>query len=334
MIGRPSADRPWLVADIGGTNARFGLVTEPGGAPHRVTGLRCRDHDDLAGAAEAYLAGTTDVPRPVAACVAVAGPVSGDRFRLTNAHWDFSVRESTRRLRLSHLELINDFAALAMAVPRLADSDRVSIGGRARQEGMPVAVIGPGTGLGVAAFVPGPGGGLPVPGEGGHVSLPAESALEHEIAKVLRARRIPLTAESVLSGPGLVRLYECLSAILGTAADRVTPEDVCGRARQGSDTACVTAVLTFCALLGSFAGNAALTFGARGGVVLGGGILPSVVELLARSDFRRRFAQKPPMNTYLAGIATDVVTAPTPALLGATAWLDRHCASQKNGRAA
>lgn len=323
-IPEPSPDRPWLVADIGGTNGRFGLVTEPGGTPHRVKILRCRYYPDLASAMRTYLEYVADVPRPKTACVAVAGPVDGDRFRLTNAEWDFSIAESRRDLGLDHLELVNDFTALALAVPHLPADALVSVGGGPRVPGKPVAVVGPGTGLGVGGLVPAGGSGVPIDGEGGHVTLPAETEREVAVAAILRARHGSVSAETVLSGPGLSRLHQAVSALHRGEGETLSPEQICARARHGTDAICVEAVRMFCDLLGAFAGNVALTLGARGGVVLGGGILPSIADLLAASDFRRRFEGKPPMTEYLSPIATELITAATPALHGAAAWLAQY----------
>lgn len=320
----PSPDRPWLVADIGGTNARFGLITEPGGPPVRVTVLRCADHPGLAAAVERYLDSTTDLPRPDAACIAVAGPVTGDRFRLTNAHWDFSVAETRHRLGFDQLDLVNDFTALALALPHLPPNAFVPIGGLRRVPGKPVAVIGPGTGLGVAGLLPTPAGWLPVSGQGGHVTIPCETTLEVEVAKILRTRHETANAETMLSGPGIVRLYQALAVINGVDDEPLSPEQIVQRGRHGTDVVCLEAVQLFCALLGTFARNVALTIGAQGGVVLGGGILPTMPEVLASSPFRQRFEGTCPMRGYLEPIPTELIVAPTPALLGASAWLADH----------
>lgn len=319
----PDRHAPWLVADIGGTNARFGLVTEPGGAPHRVKVLRSAYHQDLACAVRAYLDHVADVPRPRAACVAVAAPVLADRVTLTNVAWEFSIAETRRELGFDRLELVNDFTALAMAVPSLPAESLLPIGGGTRMPGATVAVIGPGTGLGVAGLVPGWGGGTPVSGEGGHVTIPAETEREAAVAALLRQRHGTASAESVLSGPGLVRLHQCLATLRGVEAADLSPEQICARGRHATDPTCAETVRMFCGLLGAFAGNVALTLGARGGVLLGGGILPSLADVLATTDFRRRFEGKPPMTGYLSPIATTLITTGTPALLGAAAWLSR-----------
>lgn len=324
----PRFPLPWLVADIGGTNARFGLVGAPGMAPVKVKVLRCGHYPSLVSAMAAYLHELGDLPRPRAACVAVAGPVDGDRFRLTNGDWDFSVYETKQALGLDHLELVNDFVALAMALPRLPADAFLPIGSVRRIPDKPMAVIGPGTGLGVAGLVPAERRRwLPVSGEGGHVTIPVETELEAQVALVLQNSQSVLSAETVLSGPGLVRLYRALCVVYGRRADPLTPEQVSRRGRTGrsaQDVLCGLTLRVFCGLLGSFAGNVALTMGARGGIVLGGGILPTLGDMLTESDFRRRFEGKPAMAGYLSAIATELITAPTPALLGASAWLTQQ----------
>ncbi|QKW05042.1 glucokinase [Streptomyces sp. NA04227] len=325
----PSPQHPWLVADIGGTNARFGLVTDASRRPRGVKVLRVGDHPDLADAAETYLDHVTgQAARPEAACVAVAGPVEGDSFRLTNAAWSFSIADTGRRLGMDTFEVINDFGAQAMALPHLDDSAVRRIGPARRVPGKPMAVIGPGTGLGVAGLLPTDDGWIPATGEGGHVTLPAETPREADVMALLKAELGGVGAEYLLSGPGLARLYRYLSVLEGTGAEALRPEEICRRGQDGTDPLCAEALDMFCALLGAFAGNVALTLGARGGLLLGGGILPAMTDVLLRSDFRRRFENKSPMTPYVTAIATELITAPAPALLGATAWLARHLRHQ------
>ncbi|GAA4901338.1 glucokinase [Streptomonospora salina] len=327
----PSRGRPWLVADIGGTNARFGLVDTPGARPERVRRLDGADHADLAAAATAYLEQVGASAAPGAACVAVAGPVGGDRVRLTNSHWDFSVAATRDRLGLDHLEVVNDFAALALSLPRLGgDGDLVSLGGPAAAPCGPKAVLGPGTGLGVAGLVPAEGAGwVPVPGEGGHVDVPAIDEREWEVVRLLRARQGSVTAECLLCGPGLSRLHGALAEVRGVRAPERTAAEVCAEAP--GDPLCAEALDVFCCLLGGFAGNAALSLGATGGVFLGGGILPRIIPVVRSSGFRRRFEDKHRMTDYLHGIATQLIVAQDPALLGASARLDQRLATGQGG---
>lgn len=327
-VPRPSAERPWLVADIGGTNARFGLITRPGGRAERVLVLRAAEHPDLESAVAQYLAAVGVTDRPSAMCAAVAGPVTGDRFRFTNGTWSLSVSETRNRLGVEELHLINDFEALALSLPHLREDDVRVIGDRRPDTSLPMAVLGPGTGLGVAGLVPIPGGGwVPLPGEGGHMLLRPGHGEDAEAIDVLRGERGGLgmvTAEHVLSGPGLTRLYRYVARSQGEHAEALSPADISSRALAGTDHLCASTVEAFCRLLGTFAGGVALTLGARGGVFLAGGVLPRIAELLVKSEFREGFETNPTMAAYLHRISTVLVTAPYPALLGARAWLEAH----------
>jgi glucokinase len=315
---------PWLVADIGGTNARFGLVTSPGAPPSGVAVLSGADYATLPEAVAAYLARDAGGVRPGAACLAVAGPVDGGRYRLTNAAWEGSVTD----LGLPYAALLNDFEALALSLPHLGAGDLVSLGGPEPAYGVK-AVLGPGTGLGVAGLVPTERGWTPVPGEGGHVTVPVSDARELEIVRVLLAGGAhQVVAEHVLSGPGLVRLHRALAVVDGVTAPGLTPEEILARP---DDPLCAETVEVFCRLLGGFAGNVALTLGARGGVYLGGGILPRIVDQVRAGGFRARFADNPDMSGYLAAIATTLIVSPQPALIGAGAWLAQRAARELVG---
>ncbi|MDL4816165.1 glucokinase [Actinomadura opuntiae] len=317
----------WLVADIGGTNARFALVDGPDGVPYQVASLPTREHAGLAEAAAAYLDRHAPDVRPSAACLAVAGPVADGTYHLTNAGWPKGTAEQVRdRLGVPHLEIINDFEALALALPRLGPDDVVPIGPAGptttgRGEAAPLAVLGPGTGLGVAGLVPTPAGWVPLPGEGGQVDVPAATDRELEVVRLLRAETGASRAESLLSGGGLAAIHRYLAIIDGVRAEPLDPARICA---HDGDPRCAETVAMFCALLGSLAGNVALTLGARGGVYLGGGILPRIAGALARSDFRARFEAKPPVEDYVRPVPTALIVHPRPALAGATARLARH----------
>ncbi|MDF5753889.1 glucokinase [Spongiactinospora sp. TRM90649] len=315
---------PWLVADIGGTNARFGLVSEPGGAPHDVAVLAVADHEGLPEAMNAYLKEHGGGVRPQAACLAIAGPVDDDRYRLTNAAWSGSIRD----LGLARTGLLNDFEALALSLPHLGGDDLVPLGGPTPPGPRPrsvKAVLGPGTGLGVAGLVPSETEWIPVACEGGHVTPPVVTEREAAVVAALRAEGADyLDAEHLLSGPGMSRLHHGLSLVDGVAADRLTAAEIVARE---DDARCAETVRVFCALLGSFAGNVALTLGARGGIYLGGGVLPRIVERVRASEFRARFEDAPPLGDYLRDIPTSLIVDAQPALTGAAAWL-----VQRSGR--
>jgi glucokinase len=312
---------PWLVADVGGTNARFGLVTSPGARPSQIAVLAGARYETLTDAVSGYLAEYAGGVRPGAACLAVAGPIDGDRYRLTNSPWAGSVRE----LGVPFAALLNDFEALALSLPHLDGGELVSLGGPEPAHGVK-AVLGPGTGLGVGGLVPTGDGWTPIPGEGGHATLPARDDLQLEVVRALRADgREHVVAEDVLSGPGLARLHRALARVNGVTAPDLTSSDIVARL---DDSLCAETVEVFCAMLGSFAANVALTLGARGGVYLGGGVLPRIVERVRTSEFRTRFAANPDMSSYLEGIATGLIVAPQPALTGAAAWLAQRAARE------
>jgi len=311
----PTPQAPWLVADIGGTNARFGVVARPGRGPERVRVLAAREYPGLAEAALDYLDGV----RPVAACLAVAGPVTGGRFTMNNSPWRGSTEQLRAALGVAHLELINDFEALALSIPQLTPDDLHPIGRAPDPPDAPVAVLGPGTGLGAALLVPTGRGWRPVPGEGGHVDLAPITDREAEVVRLLRAQHGSGSAELILSGAGMARLHRLLAMINGVPTESLSAADICARR---DDSRCADTLTTFCAMLGSFAGNAALTMGARGGVYLGGGILPRIADVLDSGEFRRRFEAKPPVEDYLRAIPTSLIVAATPGLAGAAYRLE------------
>lgn len=304
-----------LVADIGGTNARFGLM-DGAGKPDCVRVLPCADFFDLTSAIETYLA-LVGKGRPTAAAIALANPVTGDEMTMTNHRWSISASALKDRLGLSQLVLLNDFAALALAVPLLGRAELRQVGGDAPSEAAPVALLGAGTGLGVSALLPAGNRWLPLAGEGGHATLAAADDFEAEIIARLRRQLGHVSAERVLSGSGFVALYQTIGALRNMPAPLLSPSEVTGRAIAGEDPLCEAAVTTFCAMFGTVAGNVALTLGARGGVYIGGGIVPKLGTFFERSPFRARFEDKGRFAAYLAPIPCYVIHAPFPGLLGA-----------------
>jgi len=315
---------PRLLGDIGGTNARFAWQTDHAAPPSEVATLACAEHDSLLAAIRHYLR-EHHKAMPTACAIGIANPVLGDRVRMTNHHWSFSIRELRASLGVKRLTVINDFAALALSLPTLQPADLLRIG----REGEPVpgtarAVIGPGTGLGVSGLLPsGVGGFLPVSGEGGHVSLAAHGDYEVAVVGVLAGRFGHASAERALSGPGLVNLYDAVNMLAGHKPLPLAPADVIERARGAGDPHCVAAVELFCSFLGGVAGDLALTMGARAGVYIGGGLAPRLQPELERSAFRERFASKGRFREYLEAIPTYVINARvSPALVGASHALD------------
>ena len=307
---------PSPVADIGGTNIRLALVAADG-TLHDVRVFPCRDHPDPAAAAEAYLAAVRPARRPPRAAFGAATAIAGDKVELVNLAWSFSIEETRRRLGLDRLAVLNDVAALALALPRLGEADRAAIGGGAGKAGAPFAVVAPGTGLGVAALVPDGGAWLPVASEAGHATLAAHDEAEAAVLAILRRRYGHVSAERLLSGPGLVNLYQALCARAGVAAEAaIAPADVSRRGAGGDCPQCGEAVKLFSAMLGGFAGNVALTFCAWGGLYIGGGVVPHLGTAFDGDAFRQRFAGKGRFAPYLVDVPAFLVTHPTPALIG------------------
>jgi glucokinase len=300
-----------FIADIGATNARFALVDEEGAIGQQKT-LSCRDFPAIEEAMLAYLGNEVGGRRITAAALAVACPVTGDRVTFTNSSWWFSGEALKRRFGLDRLAVVNDFEANALAIPHLGREDRVEIGAGSAQPNAAIGVIGPGSGLGVAALVHGPQGWIALPGEGGHATMAAADEREAAVLDRLRRRFDHVSAERVLSGPGLVNLYAALGELAGETSRELSPAGVA----ESAEPLAREAVDMFCAMLGTVAGNLALTLGARGGVYIAGGIVPKLGERFARSAFRERFVAKGRFRDYLADIPTFVITHPVPAFLG------------------
>ena len=302
-----------LLGDIGATHARFALLS--GGEVGRAQILMVADYDRIEDAIHTYLSEIPGDEKPESAALAVAGPVTGDRIVMMNSPWGFSIEGVRQHYGWSKLHVINDFAANALGVPLLAAEHLLQIGEGAKVEGAPAAVLGPGTGLGVAGLIPGPSGWIALAGEGGNVTLPALDSREAAIIDILRRQYAHVSAEIVLSGPGLVNLYDALCELAGKPATPATPEHITNL-YPGCDPQCREAVQIFCAMLGTFAGDVALTFGARGGVYIMGGIAPKIYEIFRHSHFRERFEFKGRYRQYLSTIPTYVVAHPFPAFLG------------------
>jgi len=306
-----------LLADIGGTNARFALLQggEPGTPIHLAVGDFPTAYDAVAAAMEEL--GCARVPQ--AAVLAFAGPVDDARAVMTNAGWDTTVGELRRRFGFSQVRLLNDYAAMALALPHFADADRLAIGPARPEARGALAVLGPGSGLGVAALIPAEPYGIPLVSEGGHATMPAVDALDAEIIAALRTDFSHVSAERLLSGPGLANIYRALARIQGQPSAPLSPAEITARGLDSRDDLCRLALERFCLFLGTFAGNIALSYGSQGGVLLAGGILPRFPDFLAASDFRARFEDKGRFHDYLAAIPTWLIVRPDAAFVGLAA---------------
>jgi glucokinase len=303
-----------LIADIGGTNARFAIARDGTIAHARV--LPTAAFPTLQAAAREFLSGLPADLRVTRAALDLAGPVVGDHARLTNGVWSFSISQVKAELGFDELVVLNDFAAAALGIPLLDPSDYIAIGGGVRDPRGPIGVIGPGTGLGVAGLVFADGRWVVLPGEGGHGTMPAATREEGAILDLLRDRLGHVSAERVLSGHGLQNLHTALCTLAGVTPPPLTDHEITAAALAGSDATSARVLDLFCEMLGTVAGNLALTLGASGGVFLIGGILPRFAGRFAASGFRARFEAKGRLAEYMRAIPTYLVTHDNPALLG------------------
>ncbi|HEY3487023.1 MAG TPA: glucokinase [Gammaproteobacteria bacterium] len=310
-----------LVADIGGTHARFAVVPILHQAQPELRGvrrLRCDSYSNLDEAVRAYYKDAGLDPSSVCtATVAVAGPVGGDRFGMTNNSWSFSRSAMQKLFGYEQFSVINDFAAVAWAIPYLRSDEYVTIGAQTADASAAVGIIGPGSGLGVGGFVRHEGIVIPLETEGGHSAFAPTDQTELQILQILARRFGRVSNERLLSGPGLTNLYRALAEIRMQPAQELSAAAISEAAVQGTDALCAETLQRFCAILGSVAGDLALTLGAKGGIYVAGGIVPKFIGFLQASEFRLRFEQKGRFHDYNAAIPTHVITAEHPGLLGA-----------------
>lgn len=322
---------PRLLGDIGGTHARFGWQAGPGDAPELIDRLRGDAFAGVAQAAQAYL-DIHALPPAQAACLGMATPMGGDQVTLTNRGWSFSIQRLKEQLGVKHLLVINDFTALALAVPGLQSHEKILLGGdtdlpsnRTAAQPEPIAVLGPGTGLGVSGLLPMANSRWKaLAGEGGHVTLAAQDELQWRLLRRIAQRHGHVSAERVLSGPGLGLLHLALRQERGEAlaAEAWSAARIVEQART-ADPSCIEAVELFCAFLGAVAGDLALTLGARGGVYLGGGVAPHLLPWLRAPAFRASFEAKGRFASYLREISIWLIDSrQSPALRGAALALE------------
>ena len=327
-------DSPRLLADIGGTYARFTIEAAPGFFQHPRS-LRCAEHADFHAALSAYLAGLPKdaVPQLHHAAVAIANPVEGDAVRMTNYHWRFSIEQMRQRLGLDTLVVVNDFTALAMALPRLALQDRRAVGGGTPRERSVVGLLGAGSGLGVSGLIPAAEGWVALGTEGGHASFAPRDEREIAILRHGLTEFPHLSFERLLSGPGLALIQRALRARAGLPPQDLAAPEITRRALAGEDAVCVETLEAFCAMLGTAAANLAVTLGALGGIYIGGGIVPRLGEWFDRSPFRARFEDKGRFSDYLRAIPTYVISAERATFVGASAILSAQLRGQGGGSA-
>jgi glucokinase len=312
---------PRLIADIGGTYARFVLETGEGEYSH-ATSLRCADHADFHAAITAYLATLPPTPHIEHAAIAIANPVDGDEVRMTNYHWQFSIDEMRQKLNFETLVVVNDFTALAMALPRLGARDVRKIGGGDAKPRSVIGLLGSGSGLGVSGLIPAEHGWVSLGSEGGHASFSPRDEREIAVLRYAWKQFDHVSFERLLSGPGIELIYRALADDAKVPTSALSAREVTERALGGNDPIAVATVEVFSALLGTAAANLAVTLGALGGVYIGGGIVPRLGALFDRSPFRERFESKGRFSKYLAAIPTYVITAEQATFIGVSAILE------------
>jgi glucokinase len=303
--------RHTLLADIGGSKSRFALASSAGW-PERVMVIENDTVADLEAAVARYLEETG--ARPRAAALAVAGPIDGEEVALTNRAWRFRRGELAQRFGFSQLRVVNDFEAIAWALPRLGAAETRPLGKPAAQRDGVKLVLGPGTGLGVAALLPADGRWHVIASEGGHATFGPQAADEVDVFARLRNERGTVSAETVLSGPGLVRLARALDPQVACHASETIVANALARVPSAQ-----AATRLFVRLLGRFAGGLALTFKALGGVYITGGVASGLGPLLDEPQFRLAFEAHPPYEALLQAIPTLLVTCKEPGLIGCAA---------------
>ena len=315
-------DSPRLLADIGGTYAQFALEMSPGALEHAVS-LRCADHCDFYTTVRDYL---SRLPESLSskiqhAAVAIATPVAGDLVRMTNYHWEFSIKKMRQLLDFENLVVINDFTALAMALPGLLPQQRRQVGGGSAVSRSVLGLIGAGSGLGVSGLIPANDGWVALGTEGGHTSFSPHDERELSILRYAWKYFPHVSFERLVSGPGIELIYRALLNITGQTEVHLSAPEIALRAMAGIDPLCLQTISAFCAMLGTAAANLAVTQGAFGGIYIGGGIVPKLGDLFDHSGFRQRFEDKGRFSDYLRGIPTYVITSESATLLGAAAIL-------------
>lgn len=321
---------PNLLADVGGTNARFGLEYSDGETKQitEIKTYKCSEFKSLSDVIREYLSEKKQISIEHAA-IAIANPVNSDQVKMTNHDWSFSIKTMREELNLKTLCVVNDFAALALAVPALKSDEKRQIGdlmsSKAKKNVM--GVLGSGTGLGVAGVLPIHDKWVPLASEGGHATFAATTPIEQRILSY--ARRLyteHVSYERIVSGPGIKVIYAALAERDGKRVERgLLNANIVERAHDG-DKLAREVINTFCSILGSFAGNVAVTLAAVGGIYIGGGVVPKLGDLFDRSPFRERFEAKGRFQSYLERIPTFVITSSTPAFIGASVMLNARLA--------
>lgn len=311
------ADKQLLIGDIGGTNARFALANQTHPGFHDVIELKCRDYDTSSDAIRHYLS-ETGVAAPDAICLAAAGPLVDHSIKVTNNHWNLSTASLASEFDLDAVRLVNDFEAIAYSIPFIGPEDRIAVGAPAgtdlENRDFNVAILGPGTGLGVAGLSRRDGHLFAITGEGGHVGFAPETARQSEILGALRGRFERVSAERLVAGSGIENIYAALLELDGQAPQPMSAADIFAAADESGTAA--EAVSLFFEIMGQVAGDLALTLGAFDGVYIAGGIAKRYPDILSNGTFRSAFKAKGRHRHIVERIPTYLITHSQPGLLG------------------
>jgi glucokinase len=302
-----------LLGDIGATNARFALVSN--GNLNAISTYEVAKFGQFTDVLTIFLKEHSRQTQIDQALLAIAGPVKGERVALTNCSWVIDIRELQTRFGLQ-VRIVDDFEAVALSLPVLTSTDLARMGDGRPEAGAPMAVLGPGSGLGVACLADPSEKGVVIASEGGHATVAPTCEQEDRIVHHLRKRFGHVSAERVVSGSGLENIYQAIAALEGLEIPPRNAAEITKNALSGECQLSRQSLHAFCAFLGSFAGNVALTLGARGGVYIAGGISPRILDFLIRSEFRKRFEAKGRFQGYLEAIPSYVITHPAAALVG------------------
>ncbi|MFT6988024.1 MAG: glucokinase [Psychromonas sp.] len=316
-----------VVADVGGTNIRLAVCDLETGALSKLREFACAEFVALDAALAQYFLTLQDEVKHL--CVGIACPVEDDHVVMTNLSWEFSKKTLKEKLKLESLYVINDYTAISLAVPFASQEEKIQIGGGEAQVDGVTAVFGPGTGLGVSHIVKSMDKWISLDGEGGHVSFTPNTREQADILFLLQEQLGHVSAERILSGQGLVNLYQSLCTLSQQHAKFEQPKDVCKAALDGSCDIARRSLEVFCQVMGGFAGNLALNLACTGGVYIAGGIVPRFVDFFQSSEFRSFFEEKGRFKGYLSTIPTFLITHDNPGLLGATVYLRQELESIK-----
>ena len=308
-----------VVVDLGGTNIRLAVCELETGKLSQLKEFPCAQFTSLEQALIHYFA---QLPDKVAhLCIGIASAVEGDHVAMLNLHWAFSIQALKKKLQLESFYVINDYTAISLAVPFLSEKEKIQIGGGQVEAGGVTAVFGPGTGLGVGHIIKLAGKWISLDGEGGHVSFTANTREQAEILFLLQEQFGHVSAERILSGQGLVNIYQSLCTLAEQPAKFEQPKDVSKAALDGSCAIARRSLEVFCQVMGSFAGNLAVNLNCTGGVYIAGGIVPRFIDFFAASEFRKFFEDKGRLSKTLIAIPTFLITNDNPGLLGASVYL-------------